>query len=107
MIVNKRQCVIHLNRGLKMLSRIVARRVSSLSTPLKKVGPGKYPIPDTPGYKAFMERQTLFLEEDGNPVWKKLPKDNALYITAVSLVSVATIWTAYSLFVFASPPKNG
>ncbi|XP_059164270.1 uncharacterized protein LOC131947164 [Physella acuta] len=93
-------------QGKKMLGRIVARRFSSLAEPLKKVGPGNYAIPNTSAYKKFMERQALFLQDDGHLVWQKLPKDKPLFGTAAALVGVATAWTVYSLYVFASPPKN-
>ncbi|KAH9490311.1 hypothetical protein Btru_034934 [Bulinus truncatus] len=89
-----------------MFARTLVRRMSSLAEPLSRPGQGKYPVPNTPRFKKLMEKQRLFCRDDGLLVWQKLPADVPLYRMVIALVTVGTLWSAYDLFLFASPPKN-
>ncbi|KAI8788046.1 hypothetical protein BgiMline_007374 [Biomphalaria glabrata] len=89
-----------------MMSRVLVRRFASLAEPIARPGQGKYPVPNHPNFIKLMEKQRLFCRDDGLLVWQKLPADTPLYRAVVSMVSLGVLWSAYQLFVFASPPKN-
>ncbi|BFZ06776.1 hypothetical protein BsWGS_09815 [Bradybaena similaris] len=90
----------------QMLGRVALRQLSSLAEPLPRVTQGKYPVPNSSGFKKLMEKQTLFTRDDGLLVWQKTSSDVSLYrLTAVGAFA-ATIFSALGLWKLSSPPQN-
>jgi hypothetical protein len=89
-----------------MLGKVLIRQLSSLAEPLPRLTHGKYPVPNTPGYKKLMENQTRFCRDDGLLVWQKSSTDVMLYRAAFSLAVLGTVFSVAGLVKLMSPPKN-